>query len=134
MSKRLLALILVLTLFIPRLGIAGNDSLRVICTLSYVIDQNGDSSIASGEYLVTVTASESGEITIKKSNTGQLFEGKVTEDEIYGETKYKVQDLLMNETILINRYTGVLKNTFQVEGRKSFDHDGKCRPAKKKLF
>jgi hypothetical protein len=134
MSKRLLALILVLTLFIPRLGIAGNDPLRVICTLSYVIDQNGDSSIASGEYLVTVTASESGEITIKKSNTGQLFDGKVTEDEIYGETKYKVQDLLMNETILINRYTGVLKITFQVEGRKSFGHDGKCRPAKKKLF
>jgi hypothetical protein len=135
MSKNLLKIILLLTLSVPSLGIAGKDTLRVICTLSHTIDQNGESSSTSGEYLVTITASESSEITIKKSDSDVLFNGKVTEEEIYGETRYKLQNSSIFETILINRYTGVLTSTFQAEGKKGgLIHYGKCRPAKEKLF
>jgi hypothetical protein len=114
---------------------AAENTIRLICKYSHTIDDQGKSSGTSGEDLITVKYSSNGKAVIKKQDLGAEFTGTVNEEQISGETRYKMQDSVFHQTLLINRYTGTFEITFGIEGKNGgLIHYGKCKPATEILF
>ena len=135
MNKLLTLLIFAAFLGAPFIASADENTIRLICKYSHTIDDQGKSSDTSGEDLITVKYSSDGKAIIKKQDLGAEFTGTVNEEQISGETRYKIQDSIFHQTLLINRYTGAFEITFGVEGKKAgLIHYGNCKPALKKLF
>lgn len=135
MKKTLSLLIFTAVLIAPLALRAEENTIRLICKYSHTIDDQGQSSGTSGEDLITVVYSKNGSAVIKKQDLGAEFTGIVNEEEIQGETRYKIQDSIFYQALLINRYTGAFQITFGVEENKGgLIHYGKCKQATDKLF
>jgi hypothetical protein len=118
----------------PTLLAAESSPIRLVCKHAQTVDESGKTSPASGEVLFTVTFDAKGIAQIKKEGLGVPLSGKVAEDEISGQVTYKLQDLYIEETVTINRYTGSMKLTYRVTGRGGLVHYGECRSATQRLF
>ena len=125
-----------LTLFFSYEGHAESNTIRLICKYSHTFDADWTSSRTSGEDLVTVNYTDNGEATIKRQGLGAEFVGKISDEEIYGETAYKIQGLTFHETLRINRYTGAFEITFKIIGgsKGGLIHSGTCEPISVKKF
>ena len=124
-----------LTLFFVYEGHAEPNTIRLICKYSHTIDADGSSSRTSGEDLVTVNYTDNGDATIKKQGLGAEFVGKISDEEIYGETTYEISELTFHQTLRINRYTGAFEITFKTIGSEDgLIHCGICEPITKKKF
>jgi hypothetical protein len=114
---------------------ADDTVIRLVCRYSYTIDDKGVKSGTTGEDLVTVKYSRDGQATMKKQGLGAEFYGTITDEQIVGETSYKIQEMTLQQELRINRYTGAFEITFGVLGKKNgLVHYGKCVPATEKLF
>ena len=114
---------------------AEQNIIRLICKYSYTIDADGKTSETSGESLFTVMYSDTGEAKIRKQALGAEFTGKISDEEIYGETEYVISPSTIQQTIMINRYTGSFEETFNIIGAKGgLIHCGSCEMAKEKIF
>lgn len=114
-------------------GNVAAEQLKLICTYSHTVDENGQSA-TTGEKLLTVTKSGNGHAVIKKQGLGAEFVGNVSEDEIRGETEYQIGGVTYRETFDINRFTGAFTNTFGTRSGAGLVHYGKCRPASTARF
>lgn len=111
------------------------NTIRLICQYSHTIEADGKSSGTSGEDLVTVNYSDTGEAIIKKQGLGARFIGTITDEEIKGKTAYKISGTTIQQTIVINRYTGAFEITFEIVGsERGLIHYGTCEPVAKKKF
>ena len=123
----------ILSVFTPAQSAASEKTMRLICTFSHSIDQNSESSATSGNSLFTIKYTNKGSATIKKQDLDAIFYGTVTEEEINGETQYKIQDMLFVQTLNINRFTGSFSLSYGIN--ESFIlHFGTCKPANEKIF
>lgn len=114
---------------------ADDAVIRLVCRYSYTIDEKGVKSGTTGEDLVTVKYSQNGKATIKKQGLEAEFYGTIFDEEIVGETNYKIQGTTYHQELRINRYTGEFEITFGVLGKKGgLIHYGKCSPTTEKLF
>jgi hypothetical protein len=114
---------------------ADDTVIRLVCRYSYTIDAKGVQSGTTGEDFITIKYPENGQATIKKQGLGAEFHGKVSDEQIVGETTYKIQELTFHQELRINRYTGAFEITFGVLGKGAgLIHYGKCSPATEKLF
>lgn len=134
--KATIPLLIALLLWNVPAEVRANETvIRLICKYSYTIDDKGIKSGTTGEDLITVKYSEDGQATIKKQGLGAEFYGKMSDEQIVGETTYKIQELTFHQELRINRYTGALEITFGVPGKGAgLIHYGKCTPATEKLF
>ena len=133
MKKYISITVIILSLLLPIPSIASDNTIRLICAYDYTIDQNAERSPTSGESLFTINYTNQGSATIKKQDLGALFYGTVTEEQIYGKTRYKIQDKLFIQALTINRYTGSFELTFGTKD-SGLIHFGKCKQANDKLF
>lgn len=114
---------------------ADDTVIRLVCRYSYTIDDKGVKSETTGEDLVTVKHSRDGKATIKKQGLGAEFYGTITDEQIVGETSYKIHETTWHQELRINRYTGAFEITFGVLGKETGSiHYGKCIPATEKLL
>lgn len=114
---------------------AEENIIRLICKYSHTIDADGKSSSTSGKDLVTVTYSNDGKAIIKKQGLGAQFSGTITDEEIKGNTKYKISESTIQQAIVINRYTGIFEITFKIMGSKGgLIHCGSCESVENKKF
>lgn len=114
---------------------ADDAAIRLVCRYSYTIDAKGARSGTTGESLLTVKYSRDGQATIKKQDLGAEFRGTITDEQIVGETDYKIQETTYHQELRINRYTGAFEITFGVLGKENgLVHYGKCIPATERLF
>ena len=114
---------------------ADDTVIRLVCPYSYTIDAKGVQSGTTGESLLSVKYSRDGQATIKKQDLGAEFRGTITDEQIVGETNYKIQETTFHKELRINRYTGAFEITFGVLGKETGSvHYGKCIPATEKLF
>ena len=135
MKKTLSAIIIVIIFAAPFEVCFADNSIRLICKYTHSIDEKGQPSGTSGEDLITIHYTDTGRATIQKQDLGAKFYGTINEENIYGETQYKLRDSIVHQTIEINRYTGAFQITFNIDGKKgSLAQYGKCVPARKKLF
>jgi hypothetical protein len=135
MKVALSIVIIAIILVVPFELAAAQKTIRLICKYTHTIDDQGKTTGTSGEDLVTVDYSENGSAIIKKQGLGAEFSGTVNEEEIRGETRYKIQSLVFHQTLTINRYTGAFEITFGVEGEKAgLIQYGKCKPETQRLF
>lgn len=113
---------------------AQNETLKLIIEYTHTIDtRDGKKSDTVGSHVITITPQKDGTIEIKKEGLGAIFKGEMTADEIYGHTRYKLENLHVTQEIRINRYTGIATVTWETD-RGGLIHHGKCRVAEKKLF
>ena len=110
------------------------NTIRLICKYSHTIDENGKSSRTSGEDLVTVHFTDSGDAYIKVGVLGAVFIGTISDEEIYGETTYSIKAQTYYQTLTINRYTGAFQNTFRVNESGGLIHYGNCKSVTEKKF
>lgn len=135
MKKASIIMVILLTIFFVLEAHAERITIRLICKYSHTIDEEGKSSGTSGEDLVTINYSNNGDAIIKKQGTGALFTGMISDEEIQGKTEFDILDSKIQETIVINRYTGAFVMTFKVIGPTGgIVHFGSCEPIKKKKF
>jgi S1-C subfamily serine protease len=112
-----------------------SQTFLLICKYSHTIEADGRISKSSGENLVTVNYTDDGDATIKKQDLGAEFLGKISDEEIYGETTYKISELTLYQTLRINRYTGAFEVTYKTMGSEGgLIHCGICEPITKKKF
>jgi len=125
----------IFTLFFVLEVHAEQNTIRLICNYSYTIDAEGKSSKTSGEDLITVKYSDNGEAIIKKQGLGAVFIGTVSDEEIYGKTEYEISGFAIQQTLMINRYTGAFEITFKKVGSEGgLIHCGICELVTKKKF
>lgn len=110
------------------------ETIRLICAFTYSVEADGKSSPTSGESLFTVNYGADGKATIKRQGLGAEFTGTVSEEEITGETHYKLQETMIDQVLTINRFTGELSLTFSANGRGELVHYGRCKVATHQLF
>ncbi len=137
MVNRILILTILLACLLPRESYAEQNTIHLICKYSHTYDGHDDKTTpTSGEDLFTVTYLDSGEATIKKEGLGAPFKGVVSDEEIYGHTEYKIQNLTIQQTLLINRYLGKIEITFNTIGSKNSGliHFGSCQLIKDRKF
>lgn len=114
---------------------AGENTIRLICKYSHTIKADGRSSGTSGEDLVTVNYSDNGEAIIRKQGLGAEFNGTISDEVIQGKTEYKMSESTIQQTIVINRYTGAFEITFKIIGSEGgLIHCGICESVAKKKF
>jgi len=114
---------------------AEENTIRLVCKYSHTIDADGASSETSGEDLVTINYLDNGQAIIKKQGLGAEFIGKISEEEIKGDTEYEISNLKVQQSILVNRYTGSFEITFRTVGSKGgLIHYGTCEAVSKKKF
>jgi len=114
---------------------AEENTIRLICKYSHTIEADGTSSRTTGEDLVTVNYSDNGVAIIKKQGLGAEFIGTISDEKIQGETEYEISGSKIQQTIVINRYTGTFEITFHIIGAKGgLIHCGICEPVAKKKF
>lgn len=114
---------------------AGENTIRLICKYSHTIKADGRSSGTSGEDLVTVNYSDNGEAIIRKQGLGAEFNGTISDEVIQGKTEYKMSESTIQQTIVINRYTGAFEITFKIIGSEGgLIHCGTCESVAKKKF
>jgi hypothetical protein len=114
---------------------ADEVAIRLVCRYSYTIDAKGVQSGTTGESHLTVKYSRDGQATIKKQDLGAEFRGTITDEQIVGETSYKIQETTYHQELRINRYTGAFEITFGVLGKETgLVHYGKCIPVTERLF
>jgi len=114
---------------------ADDTIIRLSCRYSYTVDHNGVKSGTTGEDVMIVKYTRDGRAAIKKQDLGAEFYGTITDEEIVGETSYKIQETTYHQELRINRYTGAFVITFGALGKKTgLVHYGKCIPATEKLF
>jgi hypothetical protein len=112
---------------------AAPPTLRLVCILSYSLDENARRMDVEGEELITITYGSDGRAAIKRSDLAAEFRGRVTEDEIAGETTYDLVGTKgVRETIQINRYTGDYRRFYSV-GDGSLMFVGECKLAERKF-
>jgi hypothetical protein len=133
MNKKILVILFILSVFTPAQSAASEKTMRLICTYSHTIDQNSESRATSGDSLFTIKYTNKGSATIKKQDLGAIFYGAVTEEEINGETQFKIQDNLIVQTLNINRFTGSFSLSYGTK-EGGIVHLGTCKPANEKLF
>ena len=92
-------------------------------------------SETTGTKLIQVTPLKSGKATIKKEGLGAVFTGTISENEIYGEVNYQIQNSIYFESFRINRYTGLFENAFSLATNRSDGllHEGVCKEAQKRF-
>src|SRR5690554_6680634 len=90
------------------------ESIRLICTYSYTINDKGEVSGTSGEDLFTIIPLESGLAIIRKQRLGTPFIGTVSKEEIAGEATYDMSNVKISESLVINRFTGEFQLSFGV--------------------
>jgi hypothetical protein len=136
MIKKFTIIAIFLSLFFVIESYADQNTLRLICKYSHTVDADGKSTPSSGEDLITVNYSDNGEAIIIKQGLGAEFKGTISDEKIYGKTEYKMSELKIQQTILINRYTGACEITFEVVGssQSGLIHYGTCEPVSKKKF
>ena len=135
MKNILLKLTILIILMIPLKLIVVQTTIRLICKYSNTVDKQGNSRETTGENLVTVTYSDNGKAIIKKDDLGAEFIGTISEEKIYGETNYQIQNSMFYQTLIINRYTGAFEITFRITGKSDgIVHYGKCEKATNKLY
>ncbi len=118
----------------PFSGIAATETFRLICTYSHTVDDRGLSKPTASESLIAVTKFEGGRAILRKEGLGAEFTGAISEEEISGETEYKMQETTYKETLHINRFTGSFMFSFGTQSGAGLVHYGNCRPASKQLF
>ncbi len=134
MINRNSIVIIILIFSVPFKVLANQETIRLICEYSHTINQKGASSPTTGGELFTVNYSRNGKAQVKKQDLDPLFFGTITEEEIFAETYYKVQDISLYQILTINRYTGSLELRFGMPGKGSIIHYGKCKTIANKLF
>lgn len=134
MKNALSKIIIAIVWLVPLNLSAAQKTIRLICEYTHSID-GGKSIDISGEDLITINYSEGGRAVIEKTGFGGEFVGTLSEEQIYGVSKFKMKDLTARQTLTINRFTGAFEITFFIEGSKgSLVQYGKCKPATEKLF
>lgn len=135
MIKKLIIIAISLSLFFVTESYAEQNTIRLICKYSHTVDGDGKSSPTSGEDLITVNYSNNGEAIIIKQGLGAEFKGSISDEEIRGQTEYKLSNSTIQQTLLINRYTGACEITFKIVGSESgLVHYGTCQTVTKKKF
>ena len=94
-----------------------------------------ENSATSGTKLIQVTPLKNGMATIKEEGLGAILKGTISENEIYGEVNYQIQNNIYFQSFRINRYTGVFENIFSIATNKSDGllHSGVCKEASKRF-
>lgn len=110
------------------------DSIRLICSYDYTINNKGERGGTSGEELFTVMPLERGLAIIRKQGLGAPFIGNISEEEIAGESTYDMSNVKVSEALVINRFTGEFQLSFKVVGKGGLIHFGSCRAASERLF
>ena len=135
MKKTIILTSIFLTLLLVFETYAEENTIRLICKYSHTIEADGSISRTSGEDLVTVNYSDSGAAIIKKQGLGAEFKGTISNEEIEGKTEYEISGSIIQQTIVINRYTGAFEITFKIIGSEGgLIHCGTCEPVAKKKF
>ena len=135
MKKTSIIITIFLTLLFVFETYAEENTIRLICKYSHTIEADGSSSGTSGEDLVTVSYSDNGAAIIRKQGLGAEFKGTISDEEIQGKTEYKISGSTIQQTIVINRYTGAFEITFKIIGSEGgLIHCGTCEPVAKKKF
>ena len=135
MKKTRIISVILLTLFFVLEAHAERNTIRLICKYSHTINTEGKSSGTSGEDLITVNYSDNGDAIIKKQGLGAEFTGTITDEEVYGKTEYKISGSTIQQTLMINRYTGAFEITFEIIGSKGgLIHYGICELVTKQKF
>ena len=124
-KKALLLIFISLVIASPVSG----DTIRLTCKYSHSIDAQEDITEVSGEELITIKYSDNSQAIIKIQDKGTEYIGSVSEEEIVGETNYKIQDNTYYETLIINRHTGAfLRTSGIVGGIDGIVYFGRCTP------
>lgn len=123
-----------LTFFFILKAHAEQNTIHLICKYSHTIDNEAKSSRTSGETFITVKSRDNGIVIINKQGLGAEFIGKITDEEIYGETEYTVSGAAYQQTLSINRYTGAFEETFTIKGSGGLIHHGNCELLTEKKF
>jgi|LGVF01.1.fsa_nt_gb hypothetical protein len=136
MKKASIIIPIFLTMFFVLKAHAEQNTIRLICKHSHTIDAtNGKSSGTTGEDLVTVKYLDNGDAIIRKEGLGAVFIGTISDEKIYGETEYEISGSKIQQTIMINRYTGAFEITFKITGSDGgLIHCGTCEQVVKKKF
>lgn len=114
---------------------AEENTIQLICKYSHTIEVDGRSSGTSGEDLVTVNYSDNGEAIIRKQGLGAEFSGTISDEQIQGKTEYRISGSTIQQTIVINRYTGAFEITFKIIGSEGgLIHCGTCELVAKRKF
>jgi hypothetical protein len=135
-AQRTLTVAALLLAFLPQVSSAAEPVvIRLRCVYTHSLE-GGKPAGASGESLVTVRYSADGAAKIKKQDLGAEFVGLVSDDEITGETSYQLDSLRVKETLVINRFTGAFRFSYEILGGNtgSLIQFGTCRATTQPLF
>ena len=114
---------------------AEEHTIQLICKYTHTINEDGSKCRKSGEDLVTINYSDYGLAVIKKQGLEAMFIGTITDEEIHGKTKYKIQGTTIQQTILIYRSTGDFEITFKnIGSERGLTHYGTCKPLAEEKF
>ncbi len=139
MNRTLTSALLAITLTLGCGGVvmAAEEAatIRLVCSWEYSLSgENGARSGTSGENLISVTELGGGNVSFYVDGLGSQFIGKISDEEIYGETEYTMgSNFTVKETYNINRFTGVVERHFAPNGSPGLFFYGKCHLAAAKF-
>lgn len=129
----------VATLLLNQLCVAAeNAPLRLTCEYTHSISADGTSAKeqkTTGSFLVTITETGGGKVSIKLQDLGTRLTGNITAEEITGEATYGLGSDTYKVSIRINRFSGTFeKHDLQKDGKLGIIFYGNCRAATAPLF
>jgi hypothetical protein len=98
---------------------ASPTTLRMVCTLEYMVGGDNHAQATTGEELVTVVYQGNGDGVMRRQDVEATFRARVTDEEILGDTEYDVQSTHIHEQIHINRYTAEYRRFYIVGSNSS---------------
>ena len=111
--------------------------MRLVCALSYSLDETLKREPTSGEELVTINYSDDGRAGLKVAEWGDDSNGTVTAEEIAGEApEREINGRGLRQTVMIDRFTGEYRRSMFIThstGDSSLLFFGECKPAERKF-